>query len=171
MSRRKCWIAFWLKWISLVSRWIVKRTKRTTNAITWNNWMNLLRGSKAIWDIFHIKKEVLYVDTRSVFESYKASNPQTPGMCPQSSLQLADADKAELLKANLFYTGDQSQNPIPIKFKHLSGRWFQMSTPIWKVLRNLAGLTASARTHRMKISRTILKVYRSGVQGVNVYHL
>ncbi|MFN8336445.1 MAG: VWA domain-containing protein [Cyclobacteriaceae bacterium] len=80
----------------------------------------LIARFKAIWDIFHIKKEVLYVDTRSVFESYKASNPANSwNVSAKALLQLADADKAELLKANLFYTGDQSQKPDPDKIQTL----------------------------------------------------
>lgn len=80
----------------------------------------LIARFKAIWDIFHIKKEVLYADTRSVFESYKASNPANSwNVSAKALLQLADADKAELLKANLFYTGDQSQKPDPDKIQTL----------------------------------------------------
>lgn len=80
----------------------------------------LIARFKTIRDIFHIKKEVLYADVRSVFESYKASNPANSwNVSAKALLQLADADKAELLKANLFYTGDQLQKPDPDKIQIL----------------------------------------------------
>ncbi len=75
---------------------------------------------KAISDVFHARKELLYGDVRNVFESYKVSNPvDSWNVSGKALLQLADADKAELMKAKLFYQGDQSQKPDPEKVQTL----------------------------------------------------
>lgn len=71
---------------------------------------------KAISDIFHTRKEVLYSDVRNVFESYKVQSPENSwNVSGKALLQLADADKAELMKAMMFYQGDYLQKPDPEK--------------------------------------------------------
>lgn len=81
----------------------------------------LVERYKAITDIFHVKKELLYADVRSVFDSYKIANPAGSwNVSGKALLQLVDADKEELLKANLFYLGDQSQKPDPEKIQNLT---------------------------------------------------
>lgn len=75
---------------------------------------------KTIRDVFHDRKEILYADVRSVFESFKVSNPASSWhVSGKALLRLADADKEELLKAMLFYMGDPSQKPDPEKVQAL----------------------------------------------------
>lgn len=75
---------------------------------------------KAITDLFHEKKEVLYGDVRKVFEAYKVIDPTGSwNVSGKALLQLVDADKTELFKARAFYLGDQAQKPDPDKIKNL----------------------------------------------------
>lgn len=75
---------------------------------------------KTIRDIFHDRKEILYADVRNIFESFRISNPANSwNVSGKALLQLADADKQELVKATLFYEGDLSQKPDPDKVQTL----------------------------------------------------
>lgn len=75
---------------------------------------------KMITDIFHARKEVLYADVRKVFESYKVANPSGSwNISGAALLQLVDADKEELFKAQAFYLGDQTQKPDAGKIQML----------------------------------------------------
>lgn len=80
----------------------------------------IIQRFKVIRDIFHAKKEVLYTDVRTIFESYKTANPSSSwNVSAKALLQLVDADKAELFKANAFYQGDHTQKPDPEKIQSL----------------------------------------------------
>lgn len=80
----------------------------------------IIQRYKAITDIFHSKKEVLYADVRKIFESYKIANPAGSwNVSGKALLELVDADKTELFKAKAFYLGDQAQKPDADKIQNL----------------------------------------------------
>lgn len=95
---------------------------------------------KTITDIFHEKKEILYYDTRKIFESYKVAQPAGSwNVSGKALLQLADADKEELIKARKFYLGDASQKPNPEKIREL------MRSVISSEFTNLKGIEKLGR--------------------------
>lgn len=80
----------------------------------------IVQRYKSVTDIFHARKEILYTDVRKIFESYTLSNPASPwNVSGKALLQLVDADKAELFKAQAFYSGDKTQKPDPEKIQNL----------------------------------------------------
>jgi Ca-activated chloride channel family protein len=80
----------------------------------------IIQRYKTISDIFHARKEILYADVRKIFESYKTANPASSwNVSGKALLQLVDADKEELIKAEAFYEGDQTRKPDPDKIQNL----------------------------------------------------
>lgn len=80
----------------------------------------IIQRYKTISDIFHVRKEVLYADVRMIFESYKTANPASSwNVSGKALLQLVDADKEELSKAEAFYEGDHARKPDPDKIQNL----------------------------------------------------
>ncbi len=80
----------------------------------------IIQRYKTVSDIFHARKEILYADVRKIFESYKTANPASSwNVSGKALLQLVDADKEELIKAEAFYEGDQTRKPDPDKIQNL----------------------------------------------------
>jgi Mg-chelatase subunit ChlD len=79
----------------------------------------IVQRYKSVTGIFHARKEILYMDVRKIFESYTVSSPASPwNVSGKALLQLVDADKAELFKAQAFYSGNQTQKPDPDKIQN-----------------------------------------------------